>query len=438
VTGEAGLRLGARVHRFRTGLWANKDFVRLWSAESISLFGSLISGTALAFAAILTLHATAFQIALLGIAEMTPAFLLSLFAGAWVDRLPRRPILITSDLARAVLLMTVPIAALFDVLRIEQLYLIAALASIFSTFFDVAYQSYLPSLVQPDELVEGNSKLAASAAVSETAAFSSAGWLVQLLSAPGAIVIDAVSFLASAYFVRRIEAPEAPPKPKEERQHIREEIVDGIRLLLREPILRSLAVSNVILNFAFRVNSVVYLLYVSRELGFKPGALGLIFAVGGVSSLAGSLFAGRVTLWLGLGPAMITGLVLTGAGQGLIAFASGVTVFSAVLLVAQQLVADAGATVYIIDELSLRQVVAPANAMGRINGSMRVLDFGAMLVGAVVGGWLGTEIGLRFTVVFASTSMALGGVWLARTPVRKLHSNPEPVVEPLIEPQLAS
>ncbi len=425
------------MRRFRTGLWSHKDFVRLWSAESISLFGSLITRTALPFAAILTLDANAFQIALLGIAEMTPAFLLGLFAGAWVDRLPRRPIMIVSDLARAVLVMTVPVAALFDEVRMELLYVVAALVSVFSTFFDVAYQAYLPSLVRSDELVEGNAKLAASAAISETAAFSSGGWLVQLLSAPGAMVIDAVTFLASAYFVHRIESPEPPAKPVEERKHIREEITDGLRVLLREPILRSLAVANVILDFSFRVNGVVYLLYVNRELGFNPGALGVIFAVGGISSLAGSILAQKVTLWLGLGPAMIAGLVVTGAGQGMIAFATGVTVFSVILLIAQQLIADGAATVYIIDEISLRQAIAPANVLGRINGSMRVLEFGAMLIGAVVGGWMGSSVGLRFTVVFASTSMALAGVWLLRTPVRHLRKTPSPVGEPATEVQLA-
>ena len=149
--------------QFRRGLFANQDFVKLWSAETISIFGSLISGTAIAFAAVLTLDAGPYQIAILSVAQITPAFLLSLFARRRVDRLPRRPIMITADLARAVLLASIPVAALFDVLRIEQLYVVAALASVFTTFFDIAYQAYLPTLVEADQLVEGNSKLTASA-----------------------------------------------------------------------------------------------------------------------------------------------------------------------------------------------------------------------------------------------------------------------------------
>jgi MFS family permease len=256
---------------------------------------------------------------------------------------------------------------------------------------------------------------------------------VQLLTAPGAIVIDALSFLWSAYFVWRIEAKEPAPKPSADRQHIREEIADGVRLLARDPILRSHAVSNLILNFAYRVNGAVYMLFVVNELGFKPGVLGLTFAVGGVASLVGSLYANRVTLLIGLGPAMIAGMVLTGAGQGMIALASGVTAFSVLLLISQQLVADAAATIYEIDEISLRQVVAPASSLGRINGSMRVLDFGAMLIGALVGGWLGATFGLRFTIVVASSMFVVGGLWLARTPVRHLQTAPVPAVESLAE-----
>jgi Na+/melibiose symporter-like transporter len=418
---------------FRQGLFTNQDFVKLWLAETISIFGSLISVTALSFAAILTLDAGPYQIALLGVSQMTPAFLLSLFAGAWVDRLPRRPIMITADLARAVLLGSIPVAALFDVLRIEQLYVVAALASVFSTFFDIAYQAYLPTIVEPDQLVEGNSKLTASAAVAEASAFSSAGWLVQLLTAPGAIVIDALSFLWSAYFVFRIEAKEPAHKSSAERQHIREEIVDGVRLLTRDPILRSLAVSNVMLSLAFRVNGAVYGLYLVNELGFKPGVLGMIYAIGGVSALVASLNTTRVTLLVGLGPAMIAGMVLTGVGQGMIALATGVTVFSVLLLIGQQLVADGAATIYEIDEISLRQVVAPMSSLGRINGSMRVLKFGAMLIGALVGGWMGATFGLRITVVFASSLFVVGGLWLARTPVRYLRSVPVTTAEPLPE-----
>jgi Na+/melibiose symporter-like transporter len=419
--------------RFRQGIFTNQDFVRLWLAESISIFGSLISVTALSFAAILTLDAGPYQIALLGVAQMAPAFLLSLFAGAWVDRLPRRPIMITADIARAVLLGSIPVAALFDLLRIEQLYVVAALASVFSTFFDIAYQAYLPTLVEPDQLVEGNSKLTASAAVAEASAFSSAGWLVQLLTAPGAIVFDALSFLGSAYFIFRIESKEPPPIPSVERPPIRDEIADGVRLLARDPILRSLAVSNLMLSFAFRVNGAVYALYLVNELGFRPGVLGMIYAIGGISALVASLNANRVTLLIGLGPAMITGMVLTGVGQGMIALATGVTLFSVLLLIGQQLVADAAATVYEIDEISLRQVVAPADALGRINGSMRVLDFGAMLMGALVGGWLGATIGLRFTIVIASLLFVAGGLWLGRTPVRQLKSAPVPTVIPAAE-----
>jgi Na+/melibiose symporter-like transporter len=160
-----------------TGLWRNPDFVRLWAAQTVSIFGSLVTRTALPFVAILVLHATPFQIALVGIAELVPAFTLGLVAGAWVDRLRRRPILIAADLGRAGVLSVIPLFAFLDVLRIEHVYVVAALASILTVFFDVAYQSYLPSLVRREELVEGNSKMSASASVAEFGAFGIGGWL---------------------------------------------------------------------------------------------------------------------------------------------------------------------------------------------------------------------------------------------------------------------
>ena len=193
----------------RTGLWRNSDFVHLWGAATVSTYGTLVTRTALPFAAILLLDASAADISLLVITELLPGFLLGLVAGAWVDRVHRRPIMIATDLARGLLLLTIPLAALAGVLGLGHLYLVAALISALSVFFDVAYQSYLPSIVRNDELIEANSKVSAAGSVAEAAAFSSGGWLVQLLSAPLAVLVDAATFVVSAalslvlYLVRR-------------------------------------------------------------------------------------------------------------------------------------------------------------------------------------------------------------------------------------------
>src|SRR5512139_1932802 len=187
--------------RFFTGLWAHPDFVRLWAGTTTSLFGSLIGGLALSFTAIVFLDASAPEVAILGACQLVPGFLVSPFAGVWVDRLKRRPIMIATDLGRAAALFSVPIAAAFGGLTIIQLFAVAAVNSALSLFFMAAYQSYLPTLVERQELLEGNAKLAGTGAVAEVASFSLSGWLVQLLKAPGALAIDAASFLVSAYFI---------------------------------------------------------------------------------------------------------------------------------------------------------------------------------------------------------------------------------------------
>src|SRR5215203_217217 len=197
----------------RDGLWRNAGFVHLWGAATVSTFGSLVTRTALPFTAILLLDASPTAIGVLRIAQLLPGFLLGLVAGAWVDLLRRKPIMIATDLGRALLIVTIPVAAFLGWLGLGQLYVIAALVSALSVFFDVSYQSLLPSLVKNDELVEANSKLSAAMSVAEVSAFSSAGWLIQLLTAPVAMLIDAVTFLASAGLVARIREPELQAEP---------------------------------------------------------------------------------------------------------------------------------------------------------------------------------------------------------------------------------
>src|SRR5918997_4077677 len=207
----------------------NANFVHLWGAATVSIFGSLVTRTALPFTAILLLDASPFAISVLRVAELLPGFLFGLVAGAWVDRLRRKPIMITTDLGRALLIATIPLAAFLGWLGLGHLYIVAALVSALSVFFDVAYQSILPTLVRNDELVEANSKLSAALSVAEASAFSSAGWLIQLLTAPAAILVDAFTFVASAGLVARIRNPEIQiePAPAESRPSIASDVVEG-------------------------------------------------------------------------------------------------------------------------------------------------------------------------------------------------------------------
>ncbi len=384
------------------GLWRNADFVRLWTGETVSEFGSLISAAALPFAAILTLNAAPLQMALLRSAGIMAGIITVLFVGVWVDRLRRRRILIATDFGRAILLATIPIAAVAGVLRMAHLYVVTFAAGLLASFFNVAYRSYLPSIVGREELVEANSKLSASSSVAEVGAFGIAGWLVQWLNAPFAILIDAVSFVFSALCVMSIRSPEPAPIPASRREPVMREIAEGARFVWEHPVLRALTIAAAASSFAYAVFSTVYMLFVVDTLGFKPGVLGMIFSVGGLSSLGAAMLATRAARRFGAGPSMVAGLILWGAGTILVPIAHGATLTAGALLVAHQLVGDGGATVYFINATSLRQTIAPAAILGRVSASLRFIGLVSALAGSIAGGVVGQLAGLRAGLVLGA------------------------------------
>jgi MFS family permease len=401
-----------------SGLWRHPDFLRLWSGQTISVFGSMIGGTAMTFTAILFLHATPFQMGLLNAMQIVPAFAAGLFAGAWVDRLHRRPLLILADVGRALVLASIPLAALLGLLHITQVYLVALVVSILSIFFDVSYQSYLPALVGKEDLVEGNSKLSASAAVAEFGGFSIGGWLVQMLTAPLAILIDAASFLVSAFSVWRIRTPELPPVPAEH-PDLRREIGDGIKSVWRHPLLRASGLVVLVLGLANGVYGAVVVLFMSRGLGFDPGVLGMTWAVGGISSLLGATLSPRVTRRVGAGRVMLVGLLASALTSTLIPLSSGPTFLSLVLMIAAQL-GDGFFVAFEINNLSFRQGVVEPHMLGRVNATMHFISLGASLLGALAGGGLGEWIGIRPTLFVGAFGTLLAALALGFSPLRGL------------------
>jgi len=411
----------------RTGLWRHPDFVKLWAGETISVFGSLIGRTALQFTAILVLGARPFEVAALLALGIVPELVFAPFVGVWVDRLRRRPIMIAADLGRATLLASIPLAYAFDALTMEQLYAVAFLTGILSICFGVAYQSYLPSLVKREELLEGNSKLTASESVAEVGAFGTAGWLVQVFTGPVAILIDALSFLFSAFFIGRIKKTESPPATKDERTGMLREAREGIQTILDNRFLRATIVSECLNHFAFGMFGAAFGLYVIRVLDFEPGVLGMIYAVGGVSSLVGAVFAARAASRLGIGPAMVVGLAVIGASMLLVPLAQGGAILAGAFLVAQQL-GDGGFVVYSINEVSLRQTITPERLLGRVNAGFEISAHGVLLLGILAGGGLGETLGLRGTLALASWAMLLAALWLAASPVFRLRAAPSGTV----------
>ncbi len=405
--------------RFLTGLWAKPDFVRLWAGTTTSAFGSLIGQFALSFTAITFLDATAPEVAVLGASQLVPGFLVSPFAGVWVDRLRRRPIMITADLGRAAALATVPLAAVSGGLTMYQLFAVGAVTSVLSVFFAAAYQSYLPTLVERKELLEGNAKLAGTASVAEVASFSLSGWLVQLLKAPGAVAIDAASFVVSAYFVWRIKEPEAEIVRDPESEHFWREAKEGARVVASDGVLRGLAVAEALQAMGEKVLTTVYLLYLVGELGFSAGVLGMIFAVGGVTSLGGAWIANRGTLFLGrVGATIIAASFMRATGAVFMALPSDSGWLGVLLLVLAQFVTDPFWTLHEIHDVSLRQAITPERVQGRMFANFRLLNFGFAVLGTVLGGVLGSVIGFRETLFVAVGLMYLSSIAVFLSPVR--------------------
>ena len=403
----------------RGPLWRNADFVRLLSGAVVSNFGTLVSNVALPFVAILTLDAGPAEIAALSLGGLVAGFLTGLVAGAWVDRLPRRPILIAADLVRAAVMISIPIAYWLDALVIEHLIVVSVLMSVCDVVFDVADNAFLPTIVETEHIPAANATLSASSSIAEFVGFSSAGLLVQSLTAPIAILVDSVSYLWSAVIISRIRKVEPPVKTAEERQPVLREIVDGLGFVRRHATLLSLAGAELIMALSIEIVGTVYMLYVNQVLGFSPGALGVLFAVGGIGSLIGSALAGRITRRFGAGHALIGALIFVSLGQTSIAFAQEVSVIAVALLMVQQLT-DAGWLYYEITSVSLRQVNAPNAWAGRVNGTFSTVSFGGSALGALIGGLLGERIGIRPTLVIGTLGISLAALPILLTPVRRV------------------
>lgn len=364
---------------------------------------------------------------ILAAAQSLPALVVGLFVGAWVDRLRRRPLLIAADIGRAIFLLGVPVAALLDLLTIEHLYVTAFLVGFLSLVFDVAYRSYLPSLVSREKLVEGNSKLELSRSAAEIGGPGLAGGLAQILTAPVAIFADAVSFLFSALFLTTIGAPETSPPARDPHRRIWRDIADGLRLVFGTTVLRAIAGCAASVGFFNAILETVLILYIVDDLGLSPGVIGLIFAVGNVGFLAGALLPDRMTRWIGMGPAMGAGLLVVGAGDLLVPLASGPNLAVLLCLGAAQFMFGAGFLLFNINQVSLRQALTPDHLQGRMNATMSFMFYGVVPAGALLGGLLGTAIGLRETLFIAAAGEIASVLWLMLSPVWSLREHPAPL-----------
>jgi len=403
----------------KRSFFINRNFGLLWSGQTISEFGSRITREGIPLAANLVLRATPVQMGLLAATGALPVLLVSLFAGVWVDRLRRRPLLIVADLSRAALLLSIPLAAVLGLLRIEQLYLVAALVGILTVLFGVANQSFLPGLVARELIVEANSKLSASSSLAEIGGPTLAGVLVQAITAPLAILFDALSFLVSALCAGFIHVPEAQPSPARKRQNLWREMQTGLHLLLGNPVLRAITLSTGTNNFFGGAFAALYGLFLIRELAVTPALYGVLVTFGGIGAFVGAFAASRFVRRVGLGRTLIGAMLLSGAAALLTPLAGGPRFVIIAMLMMSQLVGDFGREIYFINAVSLRQSIVPDHLLGRANASAQFLTEGIWPLGAILAGLLSETIGMRYTLLIgAGLGFLLSSAWLLFSPLR--------------------
>jgi MFS family permease len=447
----------------RRSLFRRPDFAKLWTASTISLFGTQVSQLAIPVIAVLILHAPPFEVALLGTFEFLPFLLLTLPAGVWVDRLPRRRILIGGDLGRAILLATIPIAHALGVLTIWQLYVVGFGVGIFTVFFDVADQSYLPTVLERDELIDGNGKLQAAASTAQLLGPPVGGGVVALLSAPFAVIIDAVSYVGSAlliFGIRRqerasrssptpvatraeqtFESPSGaaslaaestvPPKDKAAADaspgahpSVRREVAEGLRFVLGHRYLRNIAATTGSSNLFTNILFSIFPIYVYVNLTLTPDIVGLIGGGFGAGALVGAMTAGRVGERLGIGRA-ITGSILIGGIAGLATpFATHDTAL--LLIGGGGFISGVCNVVYNVNQVSLRQAITPEPLLGRMNATMRFLVWGTIPIGQIIGGVIATVSSVQVAIWVGAIGALFAFLPVFFSPVRSLARIPTP------------
>ncbi|MCP2331791.1 MFS transporter [Actinoalloteichus caeruleus] len=402
------------------------DFRLLWAGETTAHFGKVIGTVLIPLVAATALGASPFEMGLLTAASTSAFLVLGLPAGAIVDRVRRRPLMIRCDLARAALLATVPLAWWWDALTFGHLLVVALLVGVCTVFFDVSYQSILPSLVGRSRLVEGNTKLQASESVAQVSGRPAAGGLAHLVGAGGGVVVTAACYLVSAVSLSRMRVVEEP-RPRPQGQRLRTEVMEGVRFVFAHPVLRALALCTGTANLFGGVFQAVVMLFLVREVGLAPGPLGLLMAAGSLGGVLGALSAGwwvaRVgqirTCWLSLLLTTPFGLLCAFAEKDwrLGLFALGEFVFSF------------GVIVYNVAQVSLRQSITPDHLLGRMNASLRFLAWGLIPLGGLLGGVLGEWLGVREALVVAAVGQCLAIAWVVLSPLYRDPASVRAMVE---------
>lgn len=399
------------------GLFRHRDFRHFWLADAISQVGTRVSGTAISLLVVITLHATTFEVSVLRTLQTLAYLLIGLQAGAWCDRVRNRPVLVGADLGRAVALGSIPVAAVFGALTIWQVYAAVFVAGVLTVFFDVAHQSFLPRLVAKADLIEGNAKLKFSTSAAALVGPGLGGLLVQWLAAPVAVLVDAVSYLWSAAWLRTVRVREVVA-PEQREAALREQIREGLRLVLRHPVLRAIALNNMVSALFSSAYLAISTLFLVRVIGLSAGAVGLLGSLGLVGALLGSVLARRLSRKVGAARLLVTVAVVEGMAY-LLAPLTGPGWQLAWYVVAG-LFTSTCVIIVIVVQVSFQQTLCPDHLLGRMNATMNFLYWGAAPVGSLLAGVLATGIGLRPMLWVAGGGMLLAAVPLVLSPLRRM------------------
>jgi MFS family permease len=418
--------IGAVRRRLPPLLFDTPDFRRLWLGQTISVFGDQVTQLGLPLVAVLTLGADAAQMGTLTAVGLFPHLLFSLPAGVWLDRVrSRRRLMIAADIARAALIASIPIAYIGGVLALPQLYVVGFLSGSLSVVFDLSWNTLFVTVTRRERYVEAMALLNGSRSLASVGGPTIAGVLVQLVGAPAAMLGDAVSYIGSVVFLRRIQSDEPPVEP--ESGSIRERLLAGLTFVLRDPLMRPTLLSVATINlFTFAANA-LFVLYATTILGVSPGALGLALGAGGIGAVIGAVVATRIGRRIGLGPAYALGCIIYPASLLLIPLAdpsmSSAVVFG--LLFGSEFGAGFGVMILDINVGAVIYARTPDRIRGRAGGAFRFVNYGVRPIGALLGGALGTALGVREAMLVATVA-AIGGVlFLIGSPILRLHDLPE-------------
>lgn len=387
-----------------------RDFRFLLVGQTTSQLGTQVSGVAVPLLAVLTLDASPFQLGVLGAAGTLAFALVGLQAGAWLDRMRRRPVLVASDVVRAVLLLTVPVAAWLGWLTIGQLLVVSLLVGAARVFFDIGYQSYLPTLTGNERLLAANSAMETLRAGGQFVGPGLGGWLVALVGAANVVLLQSVTFAASAVSLLCIRTHEAAPRPRRALP-LRTQIADGLRFVLGDRVLRATAVTSALGNLSFAIASAVGVVFMVRDLGLSATGVGLVVAAGSVTVMAGAALTPRLARLVGEARIVWLSLAVTGPVGLLVPLAR--PGWGIALLVVGLAAGELGQIVYAITNVTLRQRRCPPELLGRVSATMRFLIMGLFPLGALVGGALGSLVGVRATLWVAGGLIVVSAVPVA-------------------------